>query len=344
VLYKEGYRVFLFDEGRREMEKFDFRVRPITLKREPFPQFLSEVRDGFVVAVAATPAAAAGLMSNPEGWARIGVPADHVFRRAGSSYGVIGVGGARSGALEPADASGGRDVDLSLPGGAPVGATRTQTPADIRVQANSQRAAIWINGEEIARTADGAVAALISPTGSVETFVLELADGFRVPIDMQPIRLYELTSAGTCVNLGNVGWSDISSVPISGRVMVRVDNYRPFLSRATFYVVGDRPASPTLTEASGTGVPALTTRSYRLGDAADAAELERQLAADKLAIPFAPGAGEYVSRLEMTVDDNGDFKSVVIDFGLSAAQTLANLIVDRDAPRRATVCGAPAGS
>lgn len=344
ALKKDGYRVFLFDQARRELAKFDFRVKPLTLKTEPFPQYLKDAREDSVVVVAATPVAAAGLMSDPQGWSRIGVPEAHVFRRVGTPYAVIGVGGARGSALEGADRADVRDVDLTLAKGAAVGATGTSAPADIRAFADGQSAAIWIGGKEQVRTADGAVAAVISPRGGIETFVLDLADGFRVPIDMRLLPLFELMDAGTCVNLGNAGWRDVSAVPSDGKLMIRIDNYRPFQSRAAFYVVGDAPAVPTLAEVSGTGVPTMVVRSYRVGNPVEAAALDRRRADDKVSLPLATTAGSYVSRIEMAVNDNGDYKAVQIAFGGPVTQVLAQITVDRDAPRRATVCGVTSGS
>lgn len=343
ALHRKGYRVFLFEEARRELAKFDFRVKPITLKTIPFPEHLEDVRKDFVVIVAATPVAAAGLRSNPQGWTRIGVPEDQVFRRTGAPYAVIGAGGASGGALESPDGPGVQDVDLTLALGQAVGTTGARAPADIRAYANGESAAIWINGKEEARTSDGAVVAIVSPRGGVDTFVLDLADGFRVPMDMRPLPLFELTAATACVDLGNLGWRDLSTVPVDGRVVVRVDNYRPFLSRATFYVAGDRPATPRVLQATGKGVPELVVRSYRLSDPAGASALTRSLAEDKLTLPLALADGGYVSRVEMSVNDDGDHNAATIDLGLQPRQTLVQVTVDRDNnPRRATVCGANA--
>ena len=85
-------------------------------------------------------------------------------------------------------------------------------------------------------------------------------------------------------------------------------------------------------------------RSFRLADPADAAALSRSLADDKLTLPIADSSGGYVARVEVTVNDNGDYKSTVLAFGVPPAQTMARIIVDRDSERRATVCGAPSGS
>jgi hypothetical protein len=341
--FKSGYRVFLFKQARSELSKYDFRVRPVALKTEPFTEYLKTAREGFLVVVAATPVAAAGLMSDPKAWSSIGVPEDHVFRRSGAPYAVIGVGGVKSGALEAANPPGATEADVSLASGATVGATTATAPVDIRAYADGGSAVISVEGKELVRSKDGAVAAMIGPRGVIESFALDPADGFRVPMEMSFMPLYELTEAGTCVNLGNVGWRDVSGVPINGRLTIRVDNYRPFLTRSVFYVVGDVPAIPALTNEQGQGTPALTVRSFRPAVAADAAALARSLSTDQLALPLIAGA-KSVSRVEVSVDDNGDYKSAVLAFGFAPAQTLARITVDRDADRRATVCGASSGS
>jgi hypothetical protein len=338
--FKKGYRVFLFEEARRELSKYDFRVKPLTLKTEPFLEYLKNTRDGFVVAVAASPVAAAGLLSDPAAWGAIGVPAEHVFRRVGAPYAVIGAGGADAGALEAASRPDIRDVDLSVAAGSSVGATGVAAPVDVRAHADGESAAIWVGGKEAARAKDGAVVAIIGPRGLSETLVLDLADGFRVPMDMRPLPLYELTDAGTCVNLGNVGWRDISGVPVDGRITVRIDNYRPFLSQSTFYVVSGAPVAPTLTEGAGTGAVTMTTRSYRVADANEAAALSRAMAEDKMTLPVTETGGAYVSRIELSVNDNGDYKASALSFGVPITHTFARITVDRDADRRATVCGA----
>jgi hypothetical protein len=341
--FKSGYRVFLFAQAKTELSKYDFRVKPVSLKTEPLTEYLKTLRDGLVVVVAATPAAAAGLMSDPKAWTGIGVPEEHVFRRVGAPYAVIGAAGAGSGALEADNRPGATEVDVSVGSGATVGATQVVAAADIRAYADGQSAAIWAGGKELVRSNDGVVVAIFGPRGLAESFALDAADGFRVPMDMTPLPLYELTEAGTCVNLGNLGWRDVSGVPIDGRLTVRVDNYRPFLSRSTFYMVSDAPAAPTLTDGPGQGTPALTIKSFRLDNAGDAAALKRSLSEDQLALPIA-AAGKYVSRIEISVDDNGDYKSTVLALGLQPTQTLARVTVDRDSDRRATVCGASSGS
>ena len=63
------------------------------------------------------------------------------------------------------------------------------------------------------------------------------------------------------------------------------------------------------------------------------------------ALPLDAPAGSYVSRVEVTVNDNGDYKSALLDLGVRPARTLVQVTVDLNNPRRATVCGAaPGGS
>jgi hypothetical protein len=58
---------------------------------------------------------------------------------------------------------------------------------------------------------------------------------------------------------------------------------------------------------------------------------------------MATNDGSYVSRVELTVNDNGDYKSSVLTFGVNPLQTMVRVIVDRNSEQRATVCGAPPG-
>ncbi len=342
AIQKRGYKVFLFDQARVELAQFDYRVEPVALSAEPFAEYLLEIREGYTVVVAATPVATAGLMSHPSGWEYIGVSRDRVFRKVGEPYGVIGVAGARGSALE---APGGNEVNVSLASGATVGTTDARAPAEIRVQADSQTAVIWIGGKEQGRTSDGAVMAVVSPSGNVETFVLRLADGFRVPFDMRLFPFFELTSSGTCLNLGAQGWQDISTLPVDGRVTFRIDNYRPFESRVTFYTVGDRPAAPTLFNARGTGDLKVTAQSFRAGQVANARVMARTMARDSQVLPLDAPPGTYVSRVEVTVNDNGDYKSALLDLGVHPMRALVQVTVDQNTSRRAIVCGAaPGGS
>ncbi len=337
ALRRQGYRVFVFDEGRLELARFGYEATPVTLYGRPFPLHLEQIRDDVIVVVAATPAAAAGLMSNPGGWARIGVPESYAFRKPGAPYGVIGVSGAGQPALE---ANGIRDINLVVPGGGQIGQTTVRAPQEIRLHADEGTAAIWIDGQERARTRAGAVVALVSPNGQVEILALEPGQDFRVPIEMAFLPLFEITSAGECMSIGNQGWQDVSTVAADGPLILRIDNYRPHLARTVLYVVGDRPSMPSLVHISGTGVATLAARSFRVGLAADDTVLDRWLSEDGLAAMDSGAAGSYVTRVETTVDDGGDHNAVLINLDMKPTRAWIQARVDLDNPRRATVCAA----
>ena len=96
---------------------------------------------------------------------------------------------------------------------------------------------------ERARTASGAAVVLVDPSGRVEAYELDAARRLRVPFDMNAMPLFRLTGTVSCADVGNAGWTNISK--LAGRQLaVRIDNYRPFESKAIFYVAGDAPAKP----------------------------------------------------------------------------------------------------
>ena len=50
------------------------------------------------------------------------------------------------------------------------------------------------------------------------------------PIEMSPLPLFRLVKVTSCQDIGNAGWQDISGVAREGRLLIRIDNYRPFES------------------------------------------------------------------------------------------------------------------
>jgi hypothetical protein len=69
--------------------------------------------------------------------------------------------------------------------------------------------------------------------------------------------------------------------------------------------------------------------------------LRRSLAADGLEA-FGPlSAAPVVSRVEITVDDGGDFVALRIELGGSSSSAFVRSTVDMNVPERAIVCGIP---
>src|SRR6185436_4794263 len=64
------------------------------------------------------------------------------------------------------------------------------------------------------------------------------------PIDMSPLPLFRLTKVTSCQDIGNSGWQDITEVARDGRLLIRIDKYRPFDSVVVLYVA-QRSAVPS---------------------------------------------------------------------------------------------------
>ena len=62
---------------------------------------------------------------------------------------------------------------------------------------------------------------------------------------MKVFPLFRVTGAVSCVDVGNAGWQDISTVVAAARSRVRIDNYRPFQTSAVLYLsAAKRPPRP----------------------------------------------------------------------------------------------------
>jgi transmembrane protein TMEM260 (protein O-mannosyltransferase) len=144
-------------------------------------------------------------------------------------------------------------------------------------------------------------------------------------IDMTPLPIYRVLRASVCEDVGNVGWRDITALASDGRLMVRVDNYRPFDSTVELLVGGaaasavpevviaQGPARPVIGAASGASAQDRPS-DVRLDDVSD------------------------LSRIDLRVNDRGD--SVVSWLAWPAPPRLlwAKAIVDLNNPRRAVLC------
>ena len=118
----------------------------------------------------------------------------------------------------------------------------------------------------------GAALVLIDPRGGIEAYPVEGARNLRVPFDMNIFPLFRVAGAVSCVDVGNAGWKDVSTI-LARQMALRIDNYRPYETSAVFYLSADEAAAPTVTEVSGSGdqdiavshVPAGQCRRSRAG-------------------------------------------------------------------------------
>ena len=340
ALLRQGYTVFAFDQGRGDMEELGYELAPVQLLDLPLPDYLDTIKDGWTVAIGATADVAAELRSNRRAWRRLGVRDDRLFeRKRGAPLAVIGVQGVRRAALE---GDGAQSSEVAVARGAPIGDTGVLSRSGIDVTADRRGAAVTVDGATVARAASGAALVVIDPSGRTEAHEIESRAEMRVPFPMQLMRLYRITAAADCTDVGNTGWRDLSSSVTGPWVAIRIDNYRAFLSKTTLYVSGDRPAAPRLTLVNGRGTPRERTDTFRVQVARDRHRLEQLAAADGLtALSKLTSGSAFVSRYEVDVNDNGDHRAMRLDLGMTPAVALVRAVVDLNNPKRASVCGIP---
>jgi hypothetical protein len=160
------------------------------------------------------------------------------------------------------------------------------------------------------------------------------------PIDMAPLPLFRATRRTSCLTLGNAGWRDISGIPSDTRLVLRVDNYRPFESQALLYV-GTRVDGPppALVVAQGPGAPTVSVRTFRTAHPNEASDLSAMLTGDGMTGEARLLAIPVVHRLELRVNDNGESETAALTLGTRPDLTLMRVSVDLNNPMRASVCG-----
>ena len=158
-----------------------------------------------------------------------------------------------------------------------------------------------------------------------------------VPIDMSPLPLFRLSRVTSCQDIGNTGWQDITDVASDGRLLIRIDNYRPFDSVVVLYAAyhSANRFSPLLAASHGPETPSMTVASFDGPGAALAAAVQR----DDLALGARLGGKSTVRRIELKVNDRGDFSWSALDLRGHPDVVLARASVDLNNPRRASLCG-----
>jgi hypothetical protein len=158
------------------------------------------------------------------------------------------------------------------------------------------------------------------------------------PIDMSPFPLFRLARVTSCQDIGNAGWQDITGIARDGRLLVRIDNYRPFDSVVVLYA-GQRLGTggrPLLAASHGPEQPSMAVAMF---GAADSSKLAAAEQGDNLATPDRLEREATVQRIELKVNDRGDFSWSALDLGEQPDIVLARASVDLNNPRRASLCG-----
>ena len=141
---------------------------------------------------------------------------------------------------------------------------------------------------------------------------------------MTPMPLFRMARASECQDIGNAGWRDVTALAADGRMMVRIDNYRPFDATVRFAAAGDAGlAPPQLIISQGPATPAIVT-------VPDDAQNQ----------PDDPRLGAAASRslAELRVNDRGDAVVAWLAWRSAPAVLWAKAVVDLNNPRRAVLC------
>ena len=331
----DGFQIFAFGEGRAALERFGYTFEPVELKEPSFTTFLPTVPAGYTLAFASTSSAAPFLRSHRKGWRRIGADGNALFGgRESVAVAVVGVSG-RKQAAQAADV---RSASLSVARGSAIGGSGVTAPANIQVSADPSGARISVDGKDRGHSTDGAVMAIIDPGGRVIPYVLDAKDGLRIPLDTTSMPFFRMAGASTCRDIGNTGWVDLSSLGSDGTIAIRIDNFRPFMSRTILYVAAEAAAQPVLGDLTGVGSPSLTSQSFSNRSADGRAALQRAAAADGALLPASFADAAVVSRVEFAVNDRGAESAAKITLGIAPSAIFARATVDLNNPRRATVC------
>ncbi|MEI6669228.1 MAG: DUF2723 domain-containing protein [Acidobacteriota bacterium] len=334
-----GYDVFAFAAARRVLEGHGLVFEPVRLLGQTLSDYLDAVRPGWIVAVAGTPAALAQVpMPVSRSLGRLGAVSAGPGA-PGVALGLIGVSGARAGSAVSL-ATGSSRIDVAA--GSGIGSTGTTATIEMNVTADGSGAVVSAGGRDVMRTASGVIVVVMTANGRVvDAEQVDTAQAWRVPIDMRLLPVSRATFAGSCEDLGNTGWTDVSSSLSSGAVIARIDNYRAFDASMIIYATSDTRLAPAITAVAGTGTPALLTDVYDTTDAAQASALDRRVEADGLDDRVKHRRERWTVRISIRVNDGGDYSTTTVNLGRGLAFGLARARVDLNNPKRATLCSVP---
>jgi hypothetical protein len=180
----------------------------------------------------------------------------------------------------------------------------------------------------VARSERGVAFAVVAPGGRVlEAHDLDPASELRVPFTSRAFPFYRMTGAPECVELGRGDWADATAVAATGRLLLRVDNHEPYDARIVLWLASDLALAPQLASQLGSGRPALEVRDL------EGTELRAALKQDGLERPWPRAV-----RVELRVNDGGQFSASSVALGGRPASALARADVDLKNPKRAAAC------
>jgi hypothetical protein len=323
-LLRDGYAVYCFRGGLDALAGY-VRYRAVTLFAPSLDARLQQLEKGRVVVVA-------GVAAN---W-----PSLNALRLAGGAPKaggavVVALNGVGPVTVTPPGFSG----VLELRAGEPIGRTGRVFPATLRIEVAGDLASIAVDGRPALRSRAGLVVAEIG-SQLMTPYALRPGNGFRPELDMTRRPLYRIegvSEAESCTSIGDGTWKPLVDPGISGRLVGRIDNYKPFDSTWVLYLHSSRPLAASLESWRGTGTPGLTVESWPPGT--DSARLRQRLADDQVSEPEAMLGSSVVTRLAVGVNGLGGSNIFRITLGGRAFRGWGRAATDRHLLRRASVCG-----
>lgn len=239
-----GFDVFAFQKftSRLRHAGLDFAFEPLRLLDGSLADYLEDLPDGAIVAVAmpATHTRALQAGAGPA-WRLIGAP--DALNEAVSNAAIVGVRGARAGALVR---TGGADLVVEVGAGQELGETGRGLPSAVQIQAHGTEAAIRLDGRDLVRTTRGAAVAVWSANGRLERAVaLQAGDAFRAPVATGPLSVYRLRGRSADQPIEG-GWTDVTRSLTTGSFGLRV----PGRGNVVLEVTDDAPLAPRVLDRS----------------------------------------------------------------------------------------------
>ena len=251
----DGTAVLAFSKSARRLRLDGLAVgfEPLALANLSLAELIRSVADGSVVALAA-PASLAAQFAASAGasFTEIGGPG-MLTRASRASIAVVGVRGARSGALVRADAI---DTDLDIARGGAIGETGRAAPSEISIRAGAADVSIRQGSRDLVRTSEGAVLAIWGRDGRLaHALVLEAIDGFRASLPAGALSVVRVRRASP--QHVQADWADLAESVATGGVVVHV----PAGQTLVMQVSDDEPLQPRAVDRLADGIRVAVTRA-----------------------------------------------------------------------------------
>jgi hypothetical protein len=324
-LLTKGSRVFAFEDGLNAL-RGRVHYTPVTLRGATLEDRLRRLPPGTMVLVAGWASAWPGLSA-------LGQPRHRV--RGGRAAALLVVG---QGAVLETEA--GFEGVFSVRRGDRLGTAGSVAPMSIRVDLRGRRTTVQVDDRTIARNADGLVVVEIG-FEVLDAYGLPAADGFRVPLDMRRLPLYEvldIAPANGCTDLGERRWSVLSAKEAWTRLDAWADTDSDEARRLSWlmYLASDAPARARISNPWHTGERELTTREFVLPRDGDA--LRARLEADGVPDPDPLLAAPFVARLELTLGRAEPRSAFTIDVGSVPRHAVVRAPAGAGPAARAAAC------